>query len=120
MTPGGLLVALLAAGADPDARADLYGQPCGVLSLLVSSRHPAAAGVQGELVRLLVEAGASIEGHGERWGTPLMTSLLFDCPDATEALLGCGAATDDAAPPTRPPEPVMVRRPFSFSRFYKE
>jgi ankyrin repeat protein len=88
---------LLEAGAEVDALADFYGQPCATMSLLVSSRVPAEAGLQGELVELLLEHGAALEGRGERWGTPLLTALVFDCPQAVTALLRRGAATDDVA-----------------------
>jgi hypothetical protein len=39
--------ALLRAGAEVDALADLYGGRCTTMNLLVSSAHPARAGVQG-------------------------------------------------------------------------
>src|SRR5271163_2074013 len=38
--------ALLTAGAEPDALADMYGAECTTMSMLVSSSHPAAAGLQ--------------------------------------------------------------------------
>jgi hypothetical protein len=87
---------LLDAGAEPDALADLYGTPCTTMSLLVSSSHPAAAGVQGTLVELLLDRGAAIEGAGQRkWGTPLLTALVFGQRDAADTLVGRGARTDD-------------------------
>lgn len=86
--------ALLDAGAEPDALADFYGGPCATMSLLVSSSHPAAAGVQGALVELLLDRGAAIEGRGEPWGTPLRTALVFGCPDAARALERRGASVE--------------------------
>jgi ankyrin repeat protein len=88
---------LLDAGAEPDALADFYGQPCATLSLLVSSGPPAEAGLQVELALLLVERGASIEGAGESWGTPLRTALAFGFPDAAEALARHGARVTGAS-----------------------
>jgi len=58
---------LLEAGA----RADMYGQPCTVMCMLVSSCRPAEAGVQVALVNTLLDFGASIEGDS-RWGSPLI------------------------------------------------
>jgi ankyrin repeat protein len=88
---------LLAAGAEVDAMADFYGQPCATLSLLVSSSVPADAGLQGELVELFLEHGAALEGRGERWGSPLLIALVFGCPQAVAALVKRGASTADVA-----------------------
>ncbi|MBL8983323.1 MAG: ankyrin repeat domain-containing protein, partial [Gemmatimonadetes bacterium] len=52
---------LLAAGADPNATAGLYGGRCSVMSMLVSSSHPNAAGVHVPLVDILVSFGATVE-----------------------------------------------------------
>lgn len=92
-----IATALLDAGAEPDAPAELYGQPCATLSLLVSSSHPAAAGLQIALAELLVERGASLEGRGENWGTPLRSALLFGFPDTAAALAARGARVVGAA-----------------------
>jgi len=89
--------ALLVAGAEPDALAGFYGTSCATMALLASSDVPAAAGVQGALVELLLDHGARIEGCGEKWGSPLLTALLFGCPQAVEALVRRGARTDDVA-----------------------
>jgi len=89
--------ALLEAGAAADSLASLYGCECTTMSLLVSSSHPAEAGVQGELVDVLLDHGAAIEGCGERWGSPLMTALVFGCGDATAALVRRGARIDRLA-----------------------
>ena len=53
---------LLQAGAEPDALADMYGTDCTTVSMLVSSSHPAAAGVQVPLLELLLDFGAAVEG----------------------------------------------------------
>jgi ankyrin repeat protein len=87
--------ALLEAGAEPDALADMYGAECTPMSMLVSSSHPAEAGVQVPLVEVLLEFGADIEGRGTRkWGGPLSTALIFGKTDAAKALAQRGARVD--------------------------
>lgn len=91
-------IALLRAGAQVDALADMYGGQCTTLSLLVSSCHPAEAGVQSELVETLLDFGASIEGVGVgRWVSPLMTALAFGYRSAAETLARRGARVDNLA-----------------------
>lgn len=82
-----LMECLLAAGADPDALAASYGGGPAqtTLALLVSSGWPAEAGLQGELTRTLVRAGANPNGLDED-GVPLATALAFRSPQAVEAL----------------------------------
>jgi ankyrin repeat protein len=83
---------LLTAGAEPDALADMYGTECTTMSMLVSSSHPAEAGLQVPLLELLLDFGAAIEGCGtQKWGTPLFTALTFGMRDAAEALAKRGA-----------------------------
>lgn len=89
---------LLGAGAEVDASADLYGGQCTTMTLLVSSCHPAEAGVQVALVETLLDFGAAIEGRGSgQWGSPLMTALAFGYPRAAEALARRGAKVDNIA-----------------------
>jgi ankyrin repeat protein len=86
---------LLEGGADPNASADAYGGRCTVLSLLVSSTPPAAAGLQIALVDALVDAGASVEPLGVgAWTSPLMTALAFGFGETAEALVRWGAPVD--------------------------
>jgi ankyrin repeat protein len=86
---------LLDAGAEVDALADLYGQGCTTMSLLVSSCHPAEAGLQVPLASLLLDYGASVEGDGSgRWSSPLMTALAFGYTRTAEALAARGARND--------------------------
>lgn len=86
---------LLRAGAEPDALANLYGGECTTMSLLVSSSHPAEAGVQVALIDVLVDFGASVEARGSgRWRSPLITALAFGYRDAAEALVRRGARID--------------------------
>src|SRR5688572_23790987 len=56
-----LATLLLAAGAEPDADCDTYGGST-ALTLLVTSAHPARAGVQAALVEALCRAGAKPDG----------------------------------------------------------
>jgi len=90
--------ALLVAGAEPDALAGMYGGECTTMSLLVSSTHPAEAGVQVALVDALVDFGAEVEPRGSgKWTSPLSTALVFGYLDAAEALVRRGAAVADLA-----------------------
>ncbi len=90
---------LLDAGAEVDATADMYGAPCTTMTMLVSSSHPHEAGSQVPLVETLLDYGAAIEGAGtDKWGTPLMTALIFGYPEAAKALAKRGARIDDVAP----------------------
>jgi hypothetical protein len=85
--------ALLWAGADVDALADTYGGGTAqtTLNLLVSSVHPARAGLQVALVDTLLDFGAAIDGvDGD--GSPVLTALAFHCPKAADALARRGAA----------------------------
>lgn len=89
---------LLEAGADPDALGDLYDGQCTTMNMLVSSTHPAEAGLQVALVDLLLDFGAAVEpvGKGE-WTSPLKTALAFGYRDAAEALVRRGARIENLA-----------------------
>ena len=84
---------LLAAGADVDALADTYGKDLyqTTMNLLVSSTHPAEAGLQSTLVELLLDHGAAIDGL-ENNGSPILTALAFGYRDAADTLVRRGAA----------------------------
>lgn len=87
---------LLRAGAEVDSLASLYGGECTTMALLVSSCHPANAGVQVALVETLLDFGAAIEGVGTgKWVAPLMTALAFGYLQAAEALVRRGAKVDN-------------------------
>jgi ankyrin repeat protein len=89
---------LLKAGAGVDALADMYGGHYTTMSMLVSSCHPAKAGVQVALVETLLDFGAAIEARGSaKWGSPLMTALAFGYLNAAEALVRRGARVDTIA-----------------------
>lgn len=82
---------LLDAGAEVDAVAEAYGGPCTTLHLLVSSGHPAEAGVQADLAALLVRRGARVD-HG---GTSAVdVALAFGYDDTARRLVAEGAPVD--------------------------
>jgi ankyrin repeat protein len=83
---------LLEAGAEVDALAQMYGGHQTTMSMLVSSSHPAQAGVQVALVETLLDFGAAIELQ-----SPLMTALASGYRDASEALVRRGARADHIA-----------------------
>ena len=84
---------LLTAGANPDALAAFggnYGENTTPLICLVSSYHPYKAGLQADLVDLLLDYGAEIEGLGKD-GAPLATAIAFGYTDAVDTLIKRGA-----------------------------
>src|SRR5262249_34691012 len=68
---------LLDAGAEVDALADMYDAKCTTMSMLVSSCHPAKAGLQTALAETLLDYGAALDGPGSQWQSALMTALAF-------------------------------------------
>jgi ankyrin repeat protein len=100
-TPGNAVAiakTVLQAGAEVDALADMYGGHYTTMSMLVSSCHPAKAGVQVALVEILLDFGAAVEARGsDKWGSPLMTALAFGYLSAAEALVTRGARVDNIA-----------------------
>jgi hypothetical protein len=89
-----VLQILLRHGADPDAVCDAYGGGLTPLCALVSSAHPARAGVQGGLVEELCRGGANPNGLDED-GLPLWTAITYGYPAAVDALARCGAQVDN-------------------------
>ena len=87
---------LLESGAEVDALANTYGggKDQTTMNLLVSSTHPAEAGLQAALVETLVDFGAAVNGLEDN-GSPLMTALAFGYRDAAEALARRGARLDN-------------------------
>jgi Ankyrin repeats (3 copies) len=55
---------LLAAGAEVDADAEMYGGGCTTLGLVATSIHPERAGVQNALMQVLIDHGAAIDHPG--------------------------------------------------------
>lgn len=88
---------LLDAGAEVDALGDMYGAKCTPMSMLVSSCHPAEAGVQGALAEALLDYGAAFEGPGSNWRSALITALAFGYLDTAETLARRGAPVDNIA-----------------------
>jgi len=89
--------ALLEAGGDADALADMYEARSTTLSMLVSSAHPAQAGLQVPIADVLLEHGASLEWPGSKWHSAVMVALVFGYLDTAEALVARGARVDRAA-----------------------
>ena len=86
---------LIAAGADVNATADTYSKDLyqTTMNLLVSSTHPAEAGLQSVLVEVLLDHGAKINGLEDN-GSPILTALAFGYPEAAETLARRGARID--------------------------
>jgi ankyrin repeat protein len=77
---------LLDAGAEVDALADMYDQKCTTMSMLVSSCHPADAGLQGVLAETLLDHGAALDGQGSKWQSAVLTALTFGYGETAQAL----------------------------------
>lgn len=89
--------ALLDAGAEVDALAHMYEAECTTMSMLVSSCHPANAGLQIALAEALLDHGAAIDGPGSRWQSAVLTALAFGYRDTAEALARRMPPRDDLA-----------------------
>jgi hypothetical protein len=88
---------LLDAGAEVDALADMYDQKCTTMSMLVSSCHPAEAGLQAALAETLIDCGAALDGPGSEWQSAIMTALAFGYLNTAQALARRGAPLNDLA-----------------------
>ncbi len=92
---------LLQAGAEVDADLDYgdrrftYPERIGstTLGLVATSCHPAAAGVQLQLLDVLIEHGASVDGLSGGWN-PLIAALHNGRGEAAAHLAARGAALD--------------------------
>lgn len=86
---------LLEAGAEVDALSNSYGggRYQTTMNLLVSSTHPAEAGLHPALVNTLLDFGAAINGLDDD-SSPLMTALAFGYREAAETLERRGARVD--------------------------
>jgi ankyrin repeat protein len=87
--------ALLAAGAEIDAMADMYGGST-TLGLVATSIHPLRAGVQGALMEQLLEHGAAMDHPGAAGnGHGIVNGCLANGrPEAAEFLASRGARLD--------------------------
>jgi ankyrin repeat protein len=86
---------LLAAGADVEAEADVYGGGCTALGLVATSTPPRQAGVQIPVMRVLLDHGAQIEhpdlaGKGGG-GDAIYACLANGCPEAAQYLVERGS-----------------------------
>lgn len=88
---------LLEAGAEVDALADMYDSKCSTLSMLVSSSHPANAGLQVALAETLLDYGAALMLPGSGEPSALITALKFGYTDTAEALARRASPSDDLA-----------------------
>jgi ankyrin repeat protein len=87
---------LLKAGAEVDAEADVYGGGATTLRLVATSIHPERAGVQEELMEILLDHGALIN-HPQAAGneeSAVNGCLANDRPGAAEFLAARGAKLD--------------------------
>jgi len=84
---------LLKAGAEVDATIEAYGTEWTVVGLVATSLHPLDAGVQVELLQVLLDAGASVDGVTKEW-TPLVVALRNGRGEAAEFLAERGASLD--------------------------
>ncbi len=75
---------LLARGADPDATCKLYGGGSTMLGLMLTSAHPRAAKLDGELVRVLARHGATLPDDA------MVTAVQHASPLAVAALVEAG------------------------------
>ena len=87
---------LLESGAEVDTLANTYegGWYETTMNLLVSSAHPAIAGLQSALVDVLVDFGAALNGVNND-ETPLFTALDFGYIAPAETLVRRGARVDN-------------------------
>ena len=87
---------LLAAGADVNATAGMYGGGSTTLGLMATSFHPAKAGIMTTMLQILLDAGAYIDdpgasGHGH---CTINGCLANGRPEAADFLLRKGARLD--------------------------
>jgi ankyrin repeat protein len=76
---------LLDRGADPNATCQLYGGAFSTMSLMLTSAHPAAARLDGDLTRVLLAGGARLE-IGD-----LMGAIEYGLTRAVDAFVEAGA-----------------------------
>lgn len=89
-----IMQALLEAGAEVDALAELYDAKCTTMSLLLSSEPPARAGLQSALAETLLDHGAALEGPVSNGPSPMRTALTFGYLATAQALVKRGARVE--------------------------
>lgn len=88
-----ILEILIAAGAEVDAKADMYGGGCTTLGLVATSCHPRDAGLQQPLIDGLLAHGARLDAQANAY--PLVNGCLANGrPEAAEYLGSRGAPLD--------------------------
>ncbi len=87
---------LIGAGADVNATTDVYQGQCTALGLLATSSPPSAAGVQREVMDVLLKHGARMDLRGSVGHDGLLVQgcLANGQPEAAENLANRGAALD--------------------------
>jgi ankyrin repeat protein len=87
---------LLDAGAVVDAAAGMYGGGSTTLGLVATSIHPLLAGVQDDLMALLIERGAAVDepGAGGNAQRAVASALANNRPQAAAFLARRGARLD--------------------------
>lgn len=87
---------LLDAGADVNAESDAYGGGSTTLGLAATSMHPQLAGVQNDLLEILLGAGARIDPPeaGGNQDSTVRSSLANGCGEAALYLAERGAKLD--------------------------
>jgi hypothetical protein len=87
---------LLAAGADVEAEADVYGGGSTTLGLVATSAPPAIAGVQRQVIDVLLAHGARMDQPGSAGNKQALVRgcLANGQPDAAEYLASRGAPLD--------------------------
>lgn len=87
---------LLAAGAEVNAEADVYGGGATTLGLAATSCHPEAAGVQGPLMQILLDHGATVDQPGVAGNShsAVIGCLANGRAEAAEYLVTHGAKLD--------------------------
>jgi len=90
-----ILEMLIAAGAEIDATADMYGGGSTTLGLVATSCHPRDAGLQQPLIDVLLAHGARIDAQGAGNAHALVNGCLANGrPEAAEYLASRGAPLD--------------------------
>jgi hypothetical protein len=91
----GITEVLVAAGADVDADADVYGGRCTTLGLVATSSPPRDAGVQLEVIDVLLRFGARMDLPGIVGNGALIRGCLANGqPEAASYLVSRGAPLD--------------------------
>lgn len=85
---------LLRSGSDPNAKAQFYGADHTTLTLLVTSAHPADAGLQAELARTLIESGGMPNDEKLGWQPEALCALSFGYVDTATMLAEYSPQTD--------------------------